>query len=116
MTGYVVEKEPVTQILYKLLLLVNLANEPEKGTAWPIDTLTFNPSLSVGDEIRIQNWKFGVTTKNQPFSSFSATVMKIQKVLYHHEAFNVEIILESTDREKISQLCDALRTTKAEKT
>ena len=106
------EVPPVNNILYKLLLLANLANESGEGGLLVIDTLTFDPSLSVSDEIKIQDWKVGVNTEtitsNQSFS-FSARVMSIQKVLVRHEAFIVEILLESPDMEIMSELRNALR-------
>jgi hypothetical protein len=107
-----VEVQPVSKILYKLLLLANLANESEEGGLLVIDTLTFDPNLSVGDEIKIEDWKVGVRTEtstcNQSFS-FSARVMSIRKVIIRHEAFIVEILLESPDMETMSKLRDALR-------
>ena len=108
-----IEEQPVGNVLYKLLLLVNLDNELDRGGTLVIDTYIFNPGLFIGDEIRIDNWKVGVATEtslsNQTFS-FIAKVMSIQKVAVRHEAFIIEIFLESPDKEIITQLRDVLRT------
>jgi hypothetical protein len=105
------EDQPVNIIWYQPHLLTNLANEPESGGTLVVDTYTFDPDLAIVDGIEVQDWRVGVSTEtsmsNQPFS-FSAKVMKIQKVAVRHQAFIIRIFLESLDRETIDQIRQAL--------
>jgi len=103
--------QPISEVSYRLWLLTNLKNEG-KGGQLLVDSYTFDPNLSQGDVVHIQEWKVEVGIdhglQNQPFS-FEARVMKIEKVVVPHHSFVVNIILESPDRETISQLREALR-------
>jgi hypothetical protein len=105
------EENPVSIVYYKLLLLTNLANKPDRGGALVIDTYTFDPGLAIGDKIEVQEWKVGVSSEtgdsNQSFS-FPAEVMDIQKISIRHQAFVVNILLESSDKATINQLREAL--------
>ncbi|WP_413174873.1 hypothetical protein [Anabaena azotica] len=107
----------VSTVYYNLLLLANLENEPEGGGCLTIDTYTFDPGLAKGDEIQVQDFKVGVVTNtdtsNKTFS-FSATVMDIQKVAIRHQSFNVNIILESPEKETMAQIREALRARNSE--
>ena len=102
--------QPISEVYYTLSLLTNLGNEG--GSLLIVDSYTFDPNLSQGDVVHIKEWKVGVKTdytlQNQSFS-FEARVMEIQKVVVRHHSFVVNIILESPDRETISQLIEALR-------
>ncbi|MEG4963529.1 MULTISPECIES: hypothetical protein [unclassified Microcoleus] len=102
--------QPIIKVSYTLWLLTNMGNEV--GGKLLVDSYTFEPNLSQGDVVHIQEWKVGVETdyklQNQPFS-FEARVMEIEKVVVRHHSFVVNIILESPDRETISQLIEALR-------
>jgi hypothetical protein len=103
--------QPISEVSYRLCLLTNLGDEG-KGGPLLVDSYTFDPNLSQGDVVHIQEWKVGVKTdytlQNQSFS-FEARVMEIQKVVVPHHSFVVNIILESPNRETISQLREALR-------
>jgi len=103
--------QPISEVSYRLWLLTNLGNEG-KGGKLRVDSYTFDPNLSQGDVVHIEEWKVGFRTddtlQNQSFS-FEARVMEIQKVVVPHHSFVVNIILESPDRETISQLRKALR-------
>jgi len=103
--------QPISEVSYRLCLLTNLGDEG-KGGPLLVDSYTFDPNLSQGDVVHIKEWKVGVKTdytlQNQSFS-FEARVMEIQKVVVPHHSFVVNIILESPNRETISQLREALR-------
>jgi hypothetical protein len=104
--------QPISEISYRLWLLTNLKNEG-KGGGVLVDSYTFDPNLSQGDVVHIEKWNVEVRTddttlQNKSFS-FEARVMEIQKVVVRHQPFVVNIILESSDRETISQLRKALR-------
>ena len=102
--------QPIIEVSYTLWLLTNPGNEV--GGKLLVDSYTFDPNLSQGDVVHIQEWKVEVETdyelQNQPFS-FEARVMEIQKVVVPHHSFVVNIILESPDRETTSQLIKALK-------
>jgi hypothetical protein len=103
--------QPISEVSYKLWLLTNLKNEG-KGGELLVDSYTFDPNLSQGDVVHIKEWNVEVRTddtlQNQSFS-FEARVMEIKKEVVRHQPFVVNIILESPDRETISQLRKALR-------
>ena len=103
--------QPISEVYYTLWLLTNLGNEG--GGKLLVDSYTFDPNLSQGDVVHIEEWNVEVRTddttlQNKSFS-FEARVMEIQKVVVRHHRFVVNIILESPDRETISQLREALR-------
>jgi hypothetical protein len=103
--------QPVNTIYYKLHLLANIGDEPTGGTL-VIDTYTFDPKLTKGDSIHIENWKVGVDKDNgrdNETFSFDATVIDIQKTVIRHEGFIVNLILESPDRDTITKLKKAFR-------
>lgn len=103
--------QAISEIYYRLWLLTNLENEG-KGGKLLVDSYTFDPNLSQGDVVHIQEWMVEVRTddtlQNQSFS-FEARVMEIKKEVVRHHSFVVHIILESPDRETISQLREALK-------
>ena len=98
--------QPITEIVYNLYLLINLDNS-ETGGTFLVDSYTFDPNLVVGDSVKITDWNVGeasdTSIKNSCFS-FDAKVMDIQKIISRHQSFTVNIILESPDRELVSQL------------
>lgn len=101
----------IGEIVYNLHLLINL-EEDETGGTLLVDTYTVNPGLTKGDTVKITDWKVGEvsdTGLENRFFSFSARVMDIQKVISRHQKFEVNIILESPDREVVTQLRDSLR-------
>ncbi|AFZ15159.1 hypothetical protein Cri9333_4374 [Crinalium epipsammum PCC 9333] len=98
--------QPITEVYYNLLLLTNLGNEETGGTL-TVDSYTFDPQLSKGDVVQIEEWKIPVGGQNQTLS-FEARVMEIKKVVVRHHCLKVNIILESPNRETIPQLEEAL--------
>lgn len=103
--------QPISEIYYRLWLLTNLKNEGQGGPLL-VDSYTFDPNLSQGDVVHIEQWRVGVRTddtlQNQSFS-FEARVMQIKKEVVRNHSFVVNIILESPNRETRSQLREALR-------
>jgi hypothetical protein len=109
-------EKPVNTIIFRLHLLINIDDAPIGGTL-PIEDYTFDPGLKKGDTIHINNWKVGVsrTEGGNSLFEFDATVMDIQKTVIRTTLsdgagyFLVNILLESSEKEKIVQLKDAYK-------
>ena len=103
-------QQSVSKIDYNIQLLINLGNNQTGGEIL-VDTYTFDPNLAIGDTVIIKDWKVGVknglNVGNHSFS-FDARVMDIRKTFVRNQKFVIDIILESPDKTKISQLRDAL--------
>jgi hypothetical protein len=104
--------QPVSTLYYQLELRINPGDSSRPGTI-PIDIYTFDPGLSKGDTIHVENWKVGHSSNmevgNQEFE-FDASVIEIQKIVVRHQSLIVKIIVESLDRETITQIIKALNT------
>lgn len=97
----------INSTVFNLHLLINIENTSEGGGTLIIDTYTFDPNLAVGDEIQVEDFRVKLSTdaslSNKIFS-FPAQVKDIQKAVIHHKSFEVNIILESPDRETIAEI------------
>lgn len=107
-----VEPTPIISIKYRICLLINLEGDPDKGGYLVIDEFDENPELTKGDRFHIKVWKIGYSNSqgigNLSFN-FEVQVMSIQKTLFRHEQLLAEIFVESSNREEIKKLVDALR-------
>lgn len=106
--------EPISKIpnKYRICLLINLEDDPNRGGYLIVDELDENPELIEGDQFYITDWKVGFSNSqgigNLSFD-FEVQVIKVQKTLIRHEELLTEILIESPDREKIKKLVNALR-------
>ncbi len=111
--------EPISKITnkYRICLLINLADDPNRGGYLIVDELDENPDLVEGDRFHIKDWKVGYSNSqgigNLSFD-FEVQVIKVQKTLIRHEELLTEILIESPDREKIKKLVNALRENNAD--
>ena len=104
--------QPVSTLYYQLDLLINLRDSSRGGTI-PIDIYTFDPGLSKGDTIHVEDWKVGYSSNTEVGNhvfEFDASVIEIKKVVLRHQSLIVKIIVESPDRETIIQIKNAINT------
>ena len=107
-----VEPTSIIPIKYRICLLINLEGDRDRGGYLIVDELDENPELTKDDRFQIEDWKVGYSNSqgigNLSFN-FEVQVMSIKKTLIRHEQLLTEIFIESSNREEIKKLVDAVR-------